>query len=459
MTLNSSKDMTKPRLGAVRCRKATDKAPGGGFEIQSTGTESRAVAAEVVARWLKTGDFPDRLIGDDVRDHAFVTDLVFCTVRRRRALEFALSRFVKKNPGNEAMAVLLVGACQLLYMDSVADHAALHETVEAAKTLCRHQAGFVNAVLRNIQRSRDAIHSALTAASIGVRESHPGELVMRWTAVFGEAEAARLCVIDNLPSETVLTVLPFTQPEKAAELVGRIRAAGFEAHRHPVESGAVIVGHGCKVTDLPGFAEGLFTVQDAAPLTALRLLAPQPGETILDACAAPGGKTVQIAAAVGAAGRVFAMDLHDDRLGRLRENVQRAGVGDRVTVLAGDAASPGIAEKIGGGHLDAILADVPCSNTGVLRRRADARWRFNAKRLAAIRETQLKILENLAALRPGRIVYSTCSIEKEEDECLIADFLKAHGDWRLEKSVKLLPDDSPRDGAFAALLVARQSAR
>ena len=429
------------------------------MKMTSTGAESRAVAAEVIARWLKTGDFPDRLIGDDVRDHAFVTDLVFGTVRRRRALEFALSRFVKKNPGNEAMAVLLVGACQLLYLDSVADHAALNETVEAAKALCRHQSGFVNAVLRNVQRSRDAIHSALTAAPLGVRESHPEELALRWAAAFGEAEAARLCAIDNLPAETVLTVMPFTQPEKAAELVGRIRTAGFEARLHPHEPGAVIVGHGCKVTDLPGFTEGLFTVQDAAPLTALRLLAPQPGETILDACAAPGGKTVQMAVAVGPAGRVFAMDLHEDRLVRLRENVQRAGVGDRVTVLAGDAASPEIAEKAGGGHLDAILADVPCSNTGVLRRRADARWRFSAKRLSAIRETQLRILTNLAALRPGRIVYSTCSIEREEDEDLVADFLKANGDWRLEKSVKLLPDDSPRDGAYAALLVVRQPAR
>lgn len=416
--------------------------------------DSRLAAATVIARWLKTGEFPERLIADTVRDHAFVTDLVLTAVRRKRSLEWALDRFVRKNPGPDVRAALLVGACQLLFMPDVADHAAISATVEAVRHLSRHQTGFANAVLRGIQRERDAILAELSAAPLAVRESHPDELVARWTSTFGAEEAARICAIDNLPAGTTLTVLPFTDTAKAEAFVAHLRNAGVPARVHPLEPSAIVLGHGVRVRDIPGFDEGGFAIQDAAPLTALRMLAPQPGETILDACAAPGGKTLQIAAAVGERGRVIAADLHEDRLVPLRENIARCRFADRVAVAVCDAADPAALSAFfpDGRPLDAVLVDVPCSNTGVLRRRADARWRFSEKRLKALHNTQLAILEGVATLRPERIVYSTCSLEKEEDEDLVSEFLSRNAAYRLARSEKLLPDDSPRDGAYAALL-------
>jgi 16S rRNA (cytosine967-C5)-methyltransferase len=421
---------------------------------KEAGTDSRFAAATVVARWLKTGEFPDRLIADNVRDHAFVTDLVLTAVRRKRALEWILDRFVRRNPGPDVRAALLVGACQLLFMPDVADYASLSATVEAVRRLSRHQTGFANAVLRGVQREREALLKELAAAPIAIRESHPDDLVARWTASFGADETARICVVDNLPAGTTLTVLPFTESAKAEALAARLDAEGVAARVHPLEPAAIVLGHGVRVRELPGFAEGLFAVQDAAPLAALRLLAPQPGETILDACAAPGGKTLQIAASVGETGRVVAADLHEDRLAPLRENIDRCGFADRVGVSVCDAADPTALAALfpDGRRPDAVLADVPCSNTGVLRRRADARWRFGAKRLKALHDTQLAILEGIAALLPERIVYSTCSLEHEEDEDVISEFLSRNTAYRLEKSERLLPDDSPRDGAFAALL-------
>ena len=418
------------------------------------GCDSRLAAATVVASWLKTGDFPERLIADNVRDHAFVTDLVLTAVRRKRSLEWALDRFVRKNPGPDVRAALLVGACQLLFMPDVADHAAISATVEAARHLSRHQTGFANAVLRGVQRERDAILPELASMPLAVRESHPDELVARWTAAFGAEEASRICAVDNLPAGTTLTVLPFTDTAKAEVLVTRLCDAGLSARLHPLEPSAIVLGHGVRVRDIPGFEEGLFAVQDAAPLAALRLLAPQPGETILDACAAPGGKTLQIAASVGEKGHVIAADLHEDRLAPLRENIARCGVSDRVSVAVCDAADPAALAELFQDRCqpDAVLVDVPCSNTGVLRRRADARWRFSEKRLKTLHDTQLAILEGVATLRPERIVYSTCSLEKEEDEDVVSEFLAKNNAYRLERDERLLPDDSPRDGAYAALL-------
>ncbi len=418
------------------------------------GCDSRLAAATVVASWLKTGDFPERLIADNVRDHAFVTDLVLTAVRRKRSLEWAFDRFVRKNPGPDVRAALLVGACQLLFMPDVADHAAISATVEAVRHISRHQTGFANAVLRGVQRERDAILAELAAVPLAVRESHPDELVARWTASFGAEEASRICAVDNLPAGTTLIVLPFTDTAKAETLVARLCDAGVSARLHPLEPSAIVLGHGVRVRDIPGFDEGLFAVQDAAPLAALRLLTPQPGETILDACAAPGGKTLQIAASVGEKGHVIAADLHEDRLAPLRENIARCGVSDRVSVAVCDAADPAALAALFQDRCqpDAVLVDVPCSNTGVLRRRADARWRFSEKRLKTLHDTQLAILEGVATLRPERIVYSTCSLEKEEDEDVVSEFLAKNDAYRLERDERLLPDDSPRDGAYAALL-------
>ena len=229
----------------------------------------------------------------------------------------------------------------------------------------------------------------------------------------------------------------------------------MQATPHPgLPSAAVVVPHGCHVDRLPGFREGLFAVQDPATLEAVRLLDVRPGQRVLDACAAPGGKTVQIAARLEGEGSLLATDCWRDRLRPLKENLERFGFARFVRVAVADAkrASP---RDLGAGPFDRILADVPCSNTGVQRRRADARWRFDPARLAQLAETQLAILENLALrhLAPGgRLVYSTCSIEEEENEAVVAEFLRRHPEFRLADQTLQVPPDRECDGAFAAAI-------
>jgi 16S rRNA (cytosine967-C5)-methyltransferase len=206
-----------------------------------------------------------------------------------------------------------------------------------------------------------------------------------------------------------------------------------------------------RVESLPGYGQGGFIIQDPAARGAVELLDVQPGQRVLDACAAPGGKTLQIAARLGGKGRLVAMDLHADRLPPLRDNLARAGFG-WVEVATGDAAAPRPASD--DWRFDRILLDVPCSNTGVLRRRPDARWRFTARRLAALARTQAAILRNtLAWLAPGgRLVYSTCSLEPEENRDLLDALLRDVPGLRLLGAIDRLPMRDATDGAFAAAL-------
>ncbi len=246
------------------------------------------------------------------------------------------------------------------------------------------------------------------------------------------------------------------EPEKFFE---QLKAAGIAAQPlAALDHTFCILPRGVRVTEVPGYREGWFAVQDPATSLAVDLLAPQPGENILDACAAPGGKALDIAARLQGNGLVVALERHTDRLARLRENVARAG-GGLIHVVQGDAAAPEPARQellaAGRGELfDGLLLDVPCSNTGVLRRRPDARWRFSEDRQKKLIETQFRILHGASALvRPGgRLVYSTCSIEPEENEELIKRWLVDRYEYRLVSQRLLLPSVEKTDGAYACLI-------
>ena len=421
------------------------------------GALSRIDAIRVVARWMETGEFPDRMLGGvPPFRRGFVMDLVYTTVRRARALSFALDGFVSRRPAQpHAWPALLVGAAQILDMESVPDHAAVSSTVEALKFLdgpaCT---GFANAVLRNLLRNLPAVRASLAAAPLALRSSHLDEQVARWTARWGEERAEALCKWDDAPAR--VTVLSLPGGPSVPQLMAAFENASVAARVHPgAPSRALTIPHGSRVDALPGFSEGLFAIQDPATLEAVRLLDAKPGMRVWDACAAPGGKSVQIAARMGGKGSLLATDCWRDRLEPMRENFRRFRLDPsfaRIAVADAKRASP---RDLGDGPFDRILADVPCSNTGVQRRRADARWRFSAERLASLAETQLAILEN-AALRHlapgGRVVYSTCSVEREENEDVVEAFLRRHPDFRLAASAALVPPDKECDGAFAAAL-------
>ncbi len=447
--MNDSRPPTEPRFRGRDAR-------GGAAGALDAGTRTRVDALRILKRWTDTGDFPDRLFGEvPSARRGFAMDLVYATVRNVRALDFALRAFLAREPEHpHAYVALLLGAAQILKMPDVAEHAAVFSTVEALKALDGPQpCGFANGVLRNLLRNRGVALESVAGAPLAVRESHTDAQVARWTERFGAERAEAICRWDNEPAS--VTVLSLPRRPTAPQLLASFLAAGVEARRHPgVPERAVVIPHGSHVDRLPGFAEGLFSIQDPATLEAVRLLDVRPGQRVLDACAAPGGKSVQIGALLeGTGGSLVAMDCWRDRLAPLRENLRRFGMDGLARVVLGDAKRVRAAD-LGGGAFDRILADAPCSNTGVQRRRADARWRFDPARLATLAEVQGAILENLAGLLApgGRLVYSTCSIEEEENGAVVAGFLARHPDWRLAETAALVPPDRGCDGAFAAAL-------
>ena len=381
---------------------------------------SRRIAAFAVVRWLATKDFPATLLPEGP-DRAFVQDLVYTVIRRLRPLRKVLGALVTKWPKGELEALLYVGAAQVLYMDEVPDFAAVNETVEAAKQ-CDNKsvAKVVNAVLRNLIRRREEFEQMIAAAPLEERESFPTALVRRWTARFGAENAAKLCAWHNEPAET------------------------FLARK---DGSFVALERGKKVTEVPGFAEGGFIVQDPGTALAVELVDAQPGEAILDACAAPGGKTIQLA---WRGAKVTACEVNPKRRRKLEENLKRVG----VEVEVADALDSCRLQSIAFGK---VLVDAPCSNTGVLRRRPDARWNWSVEKLEALVKLQAEILDQVEPLVApgGTLVYSTCSNEPEENLEQVNAFLVRHPDFKLDVTRESVPFESGHDGAFAARFVRR----
>ena len=414
---------------------------------------SRLVAATIVAQWMVDRRFPDRQLAKVANDHAFVMEVVNGVVRNRNILQWLEQGMVPKEPEPFFKAVLYVGLYQLLFMDNVEEYAAISETVEAAKGHPggHGNSGMVNAVLRRAQRERGQIFAELERQPDDIRLSHPDFLLQRWSRQYGEIEARKLAEWNNQPPQTILRVELAVIP--APEFESKMAEAGIELEPHPFSDREkfYILPRGLAVHKLPGYAEGWFTVQDPATSVPIDLLRPFPGESVLDACAAPGGKTAMIASRMRGEGELVAMDLHDDRIAILRENMERLGLG-WVELVQGDARAP--QKALGDRKFDAILLDVPCLNTGVLRRRIDARWRVNTNRLKAIAETQYALLSACAELlkENGRLVYSTCSLEPEENEDLVARWVREHPGFSKTKAKKTFPPKSGTDGAFAAVV-------
>ena len=375
-----------------------------------------------------TKDFPANLLPEG-QDRAFVQDLVYTVIRRLRPLRRILGGFLKTWPKGELEALLYVGAAQILYMPEVPDFAAVNETVNAAKA-CENKsiAKVVNGVLRNLLRNQASL-------TLGTElETFPTSIGKRWTARFGMENAEKLAAHHNAPAETYLA-----------------RKDGT----------FVTLERGVKVTDVPGFATGEFIVQDPGTALAIELLDPKPGETVLDACAAPGGKTVQIAWR-GAA--VTACEVNPKRRARLVENLKRLGLAvevvEAVPRCVSPAASPSsllpaAGETHRGTEFAKVLVDAPCSNTGVFRRRPDARWNWSVEKLAELVKLQAEILDRCAPLVApgGTLVYSTCSNEPEENLDQVNAFLVRHPEFTLAATRESVPYETNHDGAFTAALV------
>ena len=414
--------------------------------MQNTSGNIQIQAAAIIEAQLEKGLFPDRLLESVQERHGLLMEIVYGAVRWRASLDWMIRELAPKPPALRLRALLLTSLYRLLYMNSAKPYFVVNECVEAARSAGAEKAArFVNAVLRSALRRRKELLSGVVKQKPTVRYSCPEILFSRWSDRWGPEKTISLCKWNNRRARTILYVASALKT-----LQGDLLKKNIPATPHPYDPDHfLILPAGCAVRDLPGYNDGLFTVQDPATALAVRMLDPKPGENILDACAAPGGKAMMIAGAMGRQGSLTAMEIYPERMERLKQNIDRTDK-SFITVLPGDAkTSPRDAA------FDGILLDVPCSNTGVIRRRPDAKWRFSENRIGELTKTQRAILNHQAELvKPGgRMVYSTCSLEPEENEIMVKDFLDAHTDFKLADSRLLFPPESGTDGAYAARLV------
>ena len=402
-------------------------------------------------------------------DRGLCQELVYGVIRWRGTLDWLIARKTAGRPQKPALQDFLrLGLYQLFWLDRVPDHAAVHETVELAKQSgFGPQAGFINAVLRGYLREADPTRQLLaelktTQPHLGW--SHPEWLVARWQQHWGAETAARLLEWNNTPPKTYARVnLLRTDPARLLER-WRLRenveydfvrrdwldeSQVFELKAHP------------PLAALGSFRDGWFYVQDPSTLLAVCALDPQPGETVLDFCAAPGGKTAFTAQLLRNEGRLVAQDVSEDRLKLVRENCARLGVScvepscrRSESPEAGPAPTRALTSAIPSQVFDRVLVDAPCSNTGVMRRRVDLRWRLRPEEIARLCRTQLALLREAAPrVKPGGVlVYSTCSLEPEENQHVVQQFLTEHAGFRLEHERELRPFTDGVDGAFVARL-------
>ncbi|HEU4629691.1 MAG TPA: 16S rRNA (cytosine(967)-C(5))-methyltransferase RsmB [Gemmatimonadaceae bacterium] len=429
-------------------------------------TEARVVAAEVCAD-MRAGELLDpafeRRAGRlDARDRRWTQELLWGMLRRRSWLDAVLAARVRGGLARldaDVADLLRLGTAQLLYMGSVPAYAAIAQTVELAKR--RHgmgAGGLVNAVLRRVDRERAELGVALPHDPIdrlALVHSHPRWLVQRWVERWGEAEAERLLQANN--EEAPVVVRPYGVVREQLETM--LEAAGVVVAEVPLARDSLRLSGTGALTELGAFRQGLFFMQDPASTLVTDYAAVPAGATVADLCAAPGGKALELART---AGLVVAADRSWARLQRVVANLRRL---DARTVypLVADARQPAIAP------VDVVLIDVPCTGTGTFRRHPDARWRLKPSDLAVMPALQRSILQAAAdVVKPGGLlVYSTCSLEPEENDAQVDAFLAAAGDaWAVEPPpagsvpaevldgdrLRVLPHRHGTDGAFAVRL-------
>lgn len=427
----------------------------------------REIALRILQRREEGDKFIEDLLEEELGrtslapiDRRLAQELAYGVVRWQATLDWLVARKTAARPQKPALRILLrLGLYQIFWLDRIPNHAAVHETVELAKRLgFGRQSGFVNALLRGYIREQaqtDQLLAELKTSDPALGFSHPEWLSTRWRERWGREAAAQLLDWNNQPPRTFAR-LNALRAEPAA-LISRWRDEGVEydfVRRDWLEENQMfeLKSHPPLAT-LPSFQAGLFYVQDPSTLLAVRELDPQPGEGVLDLCAAPGGKTAYIAQRMQNRGRIVAEDIDHRRLAWLQENCARLGV-EGLEISPPSTHNPAPADSPPPAPFDRILVDAPCSNTGVVRRRVDLRWRLRLAEIQRLRETQLELLRRaVPRLRPqGILVYSTCSLEPEENASVVQEFLSEHSHFQLEHERELVPFRDDVDGAYVARL-------
>jgi 16S rRNA (cytosine967-C5)-methyltransferase len=395
---------------------------------------------------------------ETLRERRLVTELVYGCVRRQRTLDAIIDQFAKKNAQQQPpdlRTLLHLGLYQLRYLTQIPPSAAVDTTVELAKNNgLKGLAGFVNGLLRQYIRQLQHIQQLQDIQQqdtcdplqlpqdwverLGILHSYPNWIIEVWRSQLPDQEVEQLCQWSNWEFTTSevatdlryvdLRVNPLRSSLEAVK--ASIAQLGITVETVPTLPQALrLKGSVGSIPQLPGFAEGAWVVQDSSAQMVSHLLDPQPGEMIIDACAAPGGKTTHIAELMGDRGTIWACDRTESRLRKLKENQQRLGLRS-IQICIGDSRSFTQFE----GQADRVLLDVPCSGLGTLHRHADARWRQTLETARSLTLLQTELLNHAATwVKPGGVlVYATCTLHPPENEMLIQTFLEQHPQWQIE---------------------------
>lgn len=408
---------------------------------------AREIALAALRLWRKRQGFADSIISElfttaelTPPDRAFALELFYGVLRNLMLLDFWIACLRRSRIENDVRDNLRLGLYQLFLLNTP-DHAAVHESVATAPK--KHRS-IINAVLRAATRQRSELLAQTNAQPLSVRTSHPQFLVERWQQHFGAEQTKDLCEWNNQP----------------APLYGRINRLKIDSdtflRRYPNSRPLTDNPEFIKFNALPTEAlnSGHCNIQDPSTAIACQLLDPKPGEKILDACAAPGGKATYLAQLMKNHGVIVACDRDSERLQILKGNISRLGA-TIVDAMQHDWTRTGVSKEIlSNAPFDRILLDAPCTNTGVIRRRVDVRWRLRPEDFRRMSNEQLTISRAVyGLLKPGgKLVYSTCSLEREENTNLVRRLLDELPGLRLETETDSLPFRDGFDGAYAAKL-------
>lgn len=467
---------------------------------------ARTIAVEVLNRCDPKKDYAGSILDglqDKTDQRQRATDLVFGTLRNHRAIDTVITKFSGrpvKRIQSRLLNIIRVGTYELIYCPSTEQYAIVNEAAASAKAAgAAKQAGFVNAVLRQITKHISSRQAPLAqgdvvntmpqtpvtgcqfdtsflpdcqtspAEYLGMAFSLPEWLVADWLAEFGEESTRQICFASNRRPSIYLR--PNALKTTIEALVKKLRYArvGLEVNS---EDSMIKIKSPQVISQLPGFAQGEFSVQDISASKPVRMLNPLIRWTILDLCAAPGTKTTQLAETTGDSAKIIATDIDNRRLGMVRENITRLGINsvdivpyEEILGIA-ECRLPNVDFQIENrkskieNSFDCILLDVPCSNTGVLAKRIEVRYRIEPKAIGELVGLQGKLLRTAAEmLKPGgKICYSTCSIQKAENSQLVDNFLRENQNFTLESQQLTLPkaEGFDYDGGYAAILAKRE---
>lgn len=409
----------------------------------------RSAATDLLTRVDKSGGYSHLLVDQVIKrnnysskDARLFTEIVYGTLQRRMTLEYYLSSFITKKRKIDPWVkwLLLLSIYQFHYLSKVPDHAVIHEAVEIGKQ--KGHAGiakFVNGILRNIQRnglpSLETINDPIERISI--ETSHPLWLVKRWEEMYGMDITRDMCEENNRRKKMTVRIQPMRTNRR--QLIERLESDGLEAVPSQVSPQGIIITEG-NILHHPSFKEGIVTIQDESSMLVSEILNPKENMTVLDACSAPGGKTTHLAEKMLDKGVIYAHDLHAKKVKLVEQKAKQLGL---QSIKAEPSDARKLQEKYDKEHFDRILVDAPCSGFGVVSSKPDIKYHREYEDVRNLAAIQLDILSHVAPLmkRNGRMVYSTCTVDKEENEEVIRQFLNHSPNFEVdEKFFEELPD-------------------